>query len=442
MKVALIGFAVENKSVYRHFAAKGIKPVVCDQNTEIEIPEGSESQLGSNYLDNLDRFDIIVRSVGIHPSVILDNNPGTESKITTAINLFFEECKTPIIGVTGTKGKGTTSTLIHRILEAAGKRSLLAGNIGVPALDVLNEAASADFVVLELSSFQLYDVKYSPQIAVCLMVVPEHLNWHSDFNDYKASKSNLFRYQYSDSVAIFNALNDSSTSIAAASPASKKLTYAVPAANESVPSVYTVRVEGNSILCRDQVIMDTNEVKLRGRHNLENVCAAIAATWDITNGDIEAIRSAVSNFSGLEFRLQRIRELDGVQYINDSFSTTPETSIAAIKSFTEPKILIVGGSDKGIPFDDLADEIVASNIKKVLAIGDQGQVIAELLSQKGYHDFELEGLNSMEAIVNKARAAASPGDVVLLSAGAASFGMFKDYKDRGKQFTDAVLSLR
>lgn len=442
MKVALIGFAVENKSVYRHFAAKGIKPVVCDQNTEIEIPEGSESQLGSNYLDNLDRFDIIVRSVGIHPSVILDNNPGTESKITTAINLFFEECKTPIIGVTGTKGKGTTSTLIHRILEAAGKRSLLAGNIGVPALDVLNEAASADFVVLELSSFQLYDVKYSPQIAVCLMVVPEHLNWHSDFNDYKASKSNLFRYQYSDSVAIFNALNDSSTSIAAASPASKKLTYAVPAANESVPSVYTVRVEGNSILCRDQVIMDTNEVKLLGRHNLENVCAAIAATWDITNGDIEAIRSAVSNFSGLEFRLQRIRELDGVQYINDSFSTTPETSIAAIKSFTEPKILIVGGSDKGIPFDDLADEIVASNIKKVLAIGDQGQVIAELLSQKGYHDFELEGLNSMEAIVNKARAAASPGDVVLLSAGAASFGMFKDYKDRGKQFTDAVLSLR
>lgn len=442
MKVALIGFAVENKSVYRHFAAKGIKPVVCDQNTEIEIPEGSESQLGSNYLDNLDRFDIIVRSVGIHPSVILDNNPGTESKITTAINLFFEECKTPIIGVTGTKGKGTTSTLIHRILEAAGKRSLLAGNIGVPALDVLNEAASADFVVLELSSFQLYDVKYSPQIAVCLMVVPEHLNWHSDFNDYKASKSNLFRYQYSDSVAIFNALNDSSTSIAAASPASKKLTYAVPAANESVPSVYTVRVEGNSILCRDQVIMDTNEVKLLGRHNLENVCAAIAATWDITNGDIEAIRSAVSNFSGLEFRLQRIRELDGVQYINDSFSTTPETSIAAIKSFTEPKILIVGGSDKGIPFDDLADEIVANNIKKVLAIGDQGQVIAELLSQKGYHDFELEGLNSMEAIVNKARAAASPGDVVLLSAGAASFGMFKDYKDRGKQFTDAVLSLR
>lgn len=442
MKVALIGFAVENKSVYRHFAAKGIKPVVCDQNTEIEIPEDSESQLGSNYLDNLDRFDIIVRSVGIHPSVILDNNPGTESKITTAINLFFEECKTPIIGVTGTKGKGTTSTLIHRILEAAGKRSLLAGNIGVPALDVLNEAANADFVVLELSSFQLYDVKYSPQIAVCLMVVPEHLNWHSDFNDYKASKSNLFRYQYSDSVAIFNALNDSSTSIAAASPASKKLTYAVPAANESVPSVYTVRVEGNSILCRDQVIMDTNEVKLLGRHNLENVCAAIAATWDITNGDIEAIRSAVSNFSGLEFRLQRIRELDGVQYINDSFSTTPETSIAAIKSFTEPKILIVGGSDKGIPFDDLADEIVANNIKKVLAIGDQGQVIAELLSQKGYHDFELEGLNSMEAIVNKARAAASPGDVVLLSAGAASFGMFKDYKDRGKQFTDAVLSLR
>ncbi len=441
MNIALIGFAVENQAVYRYFAKRGVSPTICDQNPDLALPEGVQGNLGPNYLDNLDNFDLIVRSVGIHPSVILSKYPTLGPKITTAVNLFFEECKTPIIGVTGTKGKGTTSTLIHKILEAAGKKTLLAGNIGVPMLDILEQSATVDYVVLELSSFQLYDAKYSPQVAVCLMVVPEHLNWHSDLADYTHAKGNLFRYQNSDNVAVFNAFNVLSTQIASSSPSAHKLTYVVPDIDEHVLALCTAYVEGDTIFVRKQPVLKISEVKLVGRHNLENVCAAIAATWDIIGGNINAIRNAITNFSGLDYRLQLIKELDGVKYINDSFSTTPETAIAAIKSFTAPKVLILGGSDKGVPFDELANAVVGGNVKSVLAIGQQGPVIAKLLQRRGYTNFILNNLDSMQNIVTTARRIAEPGDVVLLSTGCASFGMFKDYKDRGDQFNQFVQSL-
>lgn len=437
MRVALIGFAVENQAVYRHFSKKGVYPTICDQNPAVELPEGSTSNLGPKYLENLDQFDLIVRSVGIHPSVILDKNPGAESKITTATNLFFEECKTPIIGVTGTKGKGTTSTLIHKILEAAGKKSLLAGNIGVPMLDILEESAAADFVVLELSSFQLYDFKYRPDIGVCLMVVPEHLNWHSDIDDYKKSKSNLFRYQNSDDVAVFNTMNQASQEIAGVSPA-KKLSYAVAPAGQETPPLCTVYEKDGSIFYHDQEVIKTDEVALLGRHNLENISAAIAGVWNVINGDTTPIKQVVSSFSGLSFRLELVREVNGVKYYNDSFATTPETAIAAIRSFSQPKIVILGGSDKGIPFDELANEVVKDAVKHVLAIGDTGPVIATKLQNLGYNNITTEGLGDMQQIVAKAHELASDGDVVLLSTGCASFDMFTDYKDRGDKFNQAV----
>jgi UDP-N-acetylmuramoylalanine--D-glutamate ligase len=441
MNVALIGFGVENQAVYRYLSKGPVFITVCDQKPDLVLPGGVQSQLGDNYLDNLNKFDVIVRSVGIHPSVILDKNPSVGPKITTAVNFFFESCKTPIIGVTGTKGKGTTSTLIHKILEAAGKKTVLAGNIGIPMLDVLDEAKSCDYVVLELSSFQLYDAKKSPHIAVCLMVVPEHLDWHRDLLDYTNAKANIFRFQNSNDVAIYNPFNTLSSQIASTSPVSNKLTYAVPEVGKHINEPCTAYVDGDTIYVRKQPVMKVEDVKLLGRHNLENVCAAIGATWDIIGGNTEAIHSVVSSFTGLEYRLQPIREIDGVKYINDSFSTTPETAIAAIKSFSEPKIVIVGGSDKGIPFDDLAIAIIRSNVKSVLAIGQQGPVIAKLLQERNYTNFTTSHVDTMDAIVHKAKILAEPGDVVLLSPACASFDMFKDYKDRGSQFTKAVLGL-
>lgn len=440
MNVALIGFGIENQAAYRYFEAKGAEITICDQNPSVNVPNDTASQLGDDYLANLDRFDVIIRTSGMHPSVIIDKNPGVESKITTAINIFFENCHRPIIGVTGTKGKGTTSTLIAKILETAGKKVVLAGNIGVPALDMLKPANESDYVVLELSSFQLYDIQYSPAVAVCLMTVPEHLNWHSDYDDYKLAKANLFKYQNRDNVAIFNALSTDSREIGGASPASHRISYAVPetGANLSNADVYVVN---ERIYYETKEIVGASEVALLGRHNLENICAAIAATWNIIGGDIASIKQVVTTFSGLEYRLQIIREFKGVKYVNDSFSTTPETAIAALRSFEQPKIAIVGGSDKGIPFDSLVAEIAKNNVKHVLAIGDTGSIIAKMLQKSGYANVTTEGLDSMAKIVSSAQKMADAGDVVLLSTGCASFDMFENYKDRGRQFNQAVQAL-
>lgn len=432
--VCLVGFGVENRSVRRYFENKNVSVTICDQNPDTELPKGVEAQLGDQYLDNLNRFDVIVRSVGINPSIILEKNPGTEAKITTAVNLFFEECSATIVGITGTKGKGTTSTLVHKIFEAAGKKTLLAGNIGLPMLDTLVEAQSCDYVVLELSSFQLYDLRRSPQVAACLMVVPEHLNWHEDMDDYKNAKANIFRYQRPSDRAIFN--NDNANSIDIAS-ISKGLKLSYSTAGNSAESY----LKDGSIYYKETKIADISEIKLLGTHNLENICAAIATTYDLIGGNVEAIRSIITTFSGLPYRLELRRELDEVRYYNDSFSTTPETAIAAINAIVQPKIIVLGGSDKGADFNDLADCVSRSNVKHVLAIGDRGPIIADLLRSRGYNNITEEGLVGMKEIVDKAKSLAEPGDAVLLSTGCASFDMFKDYKDRGNQFNEVVESL-
>lgn len=434
MDIALVGFGIENQATLEYLSAKGNNITIHDINQELDIPNHTNTVLGPDYLDNLDRYDLIVRTSGMHPQEILDKNPQIKDKLTSAINIFFENCTTPIIGITGTKGKGTTSTLVHKILQASGKKSILVGNIGIPALSMVEQANSVDYVVMELSSFQLYDLKYSPKIATCLMVVPEHLNWHGDFDDYIQAKSNLFLGQQPDDTAVYNIDNEFSRKIASVSQANNKLSYG---AKEQKSTVY---IRGDDIVFENQVICQASEVKLLGRHNLENICAAIAVTWPIINNK-QAIRSVVSSFSGLPYRLEFVREVNNVKYYNDSFSTTPETAIAAIKAFATPKIVILGGSYKGVEFDKLAEEVIKNNVKHVLAIGETGPNIANLLQKRGFNDISLDGLDTMELIVAKAQSLSSSGDIVLLSTGCASFDMFKDYKDRGDLFNQAVQSL-
>ncbi len=434
MDIALVGFGIENQATLEYLSAKGNNITIHDINQELDIPNHTNTVLGPDYLDNLDRYDLIVRTSGMHPQEILDKNPQIKDKLTSAINIFFENCTTPIIGITGTKGKGTTSTLVHKILQASGKKSILVGNIGIPALSMVEQANSVDYVVMELSSFQLYDLKYSPKIATCLMVVPEHLNWHGDFDDYIQAKSNLFLGQQPDDTAVYNIDNEFSHKIVSVSQANNKLSYGVREQKS------TVFIRGDDIVFENQVICQASEVKLLGRHNLENICAAIAVTWPIVSNK-QAIRSVVSSFSGLPYRLEFVREVNNVKYYNDSFSTTPETAIAAIRAFAAPKIVILGGSYKGVEFDKLADEVINNNVKHVLAIGETGPNIANLLQKRGFNNISLDGVDTMESIVAKAQSLSNGGDIVLLSTGCASFDMFKDYKDRGDLFNQAVQSL-
>jgi UDP-N-acetylmuramoylalanine--D-glutamate ligase len=430
MKIAILGFDTEGKASYDYFADQGHEITVCDQNPSVTIPDGVEAVLGDSYLDDLDRFDVLVRTAGMPPRVILEKNPSVGPKITTLINEFFKASPTQnIIGVTGTKGKGTTSSLITKILEAAGLDVHLGGNIGVPPLTFLHDLTAESWVVLELSSFQLIDLQFSPHIGVCLMVVPEHLNWHADMAEYIGAKSRMFAAQTAEDVAIYFSGNETSKQIATAGPGKLLPFYAPPGASV---------VDGN-IVIDDQVICRTDELKLLGEHNWQNACAAVTAAWQVTQ-DVSAVRSVLTSFSGLEHRLEFVREFDGVRYYNDSFGTTPETAIVAIQAFEQPKVVILGGSDKGASYDALAQTVAAGSIRKVLLIGDQADRIQAALDQAGFSNY-MPGGATMSEIVTNARQEAAPGDVVLLSTGCASFGMFQNYKDRGNQFKSSVLSL-
>lgn len=437
MNVAILGFANQGASTLEYWQSQGHSITICDQNNELETPEGVSAQLGEGYLQGLERFDLIVRTPGIHPrDIVAANSESVLEKVTSNTNEFLRVCPSRnIIGVTGTKGKGTTSTLTARMLEAAGYRVHLGGNIGTPPLDMLkNNIEPADYVVLELANFQLIDLKYSPHIAICLMIEPEHMDWHANLNEYMTAKQQLFRWQKPEDIAVYYAPNPRSLQIVSVTKGSK-----VPFYKEA-----GAFVRNNAVYIGDNEICKTNEIRLLGQHNWQNVCAATTAVWQITQ-DIGALRRTISTFSGLPYRLELIRELDSVKYYNDSFGTTPETAIVAIEAFEQPKVVILGGSDKGINFSELAKTVVNNNVKHVVAIGVTAEkILAEIDDLQSVSKVDhtlLTGKPTMDEIVGAARAQAGHGDVVLFSPGCASFGLFKNYKDRAEQFNQAVQSL-
>lgn len=449
MKIAIVGWGVEGRSVYEYFGPEHEYLIVNEHPRDDFPPETDKVKLqylstnkptgitgnvtDLSYLNGVDEYDKIVYT----PTSIknLKLKFGSDNtfwpKATSALKIFFENVKTKnVIGITGTKGKGTTSMLVFKMLRANGKKVYLGGNIGVSVLDFVRDIEPQDWVVLELSSFQLYELSYSPHIGVCLMIAPEHMDWHSSMEDYIEAKSNIFHHQAPDDIAVYFSQNNYSTQIASLSQGTKIPYYASPGAYVN---------DAGIIVIQDQEIINKNEVKLRGEHNLQNICAAITTVWQVSQ-DPDAIRSVLSTFSGLEHRLEFVRELQGVKYYDDSFGTTPETAIVAIKSFTQPKIVILGGSDKGAGFDDLAQAVMDNSVKHTILIGDIAEKITTALRDKGYRNI-LVGLKTMSEIVEAAKELAEPGDIVLLSTGAASFDMFKNYKDRGEQFKKSVQSL-
>lgn len=431
MKIAIVGFDTEGKATYDYLVRMGGHVItICDQKQDIVVPDGVKTHLGENYLKGLDKFDVVVRTAGLQPAKILAENPDIEERITTHINLFFGGTPTTnIIGVTGTKGKGTTSSLITAMLQAAGKDALLGGNIGVPPLTFLDKLTEDSWVVLELSSFQLIDLRYAPRVAACLMVVPEHLNWHRDVKEYLTAKSQLFSHQRKDDIAIYYAKSETSKQIAAGGKGRKIPYFAPPGAH----------IEDGNIVIEGQTICRTNGLKLLGEHNWQNACAAVTVVWQITQ-DVSAMRQVLTSFSGLEHRLEFVREIDSVQYFDDSFGTAPATAIVAMQAFKEPKVVILGGSDKEAEYDELAQTVASNNVRTVILIGETAPKIKAALEEAGFNAIQ-DGGKTMPEIVKNARSAAQPGDVVLLSTACASFDMFANYKERGNQFKAAVKEL-
>lgn len=433
MHIAILGYADQGKSAYEYWHKAGHDITICDSRRGIPLPEGAKGRLGETYLEHLDTFDLIVRAApSIHPrEIVAANSPQILSKVTSNTNEFLRICPTKnVIGITGTKGKGTTCTLVARMLEAAGKTVHLGGNIGIPPLELLKrDIQPDDWVVLELANFQLIDLRYSPHIAACLMVVPEHLNWHQDMEEYVQAKAQLFKHQTPHDTAVYFADNGLSHQIARSSPGAKIAYYAEPGAY----------VADDSIVIDNQIICNVHDLKLLGSFNWQNACAAATIVWQVVQ-NVAAIKSVLTTFSGLEHRLEFVRTVDGVDYYDDSFGTTPETAMVAVQAFKQPKVLILGGSDKGAAYDELAKIVANNNVRQVITIGETGPAIAEALRRAGF-DAIAPGGTTMEDIVGVARTAAKSGDVVLLSTGCASFGLFKSYKDRGQKFHLAVGAL-
>ncbi len=434
MKIAILGYDVEGRSSFEYFQARGHELTIRDRNTKLVAPDGIPSVVGDHYLDDLDQFDLLVRTPGLLPSDILDKNPGVGDKITTQVNEFFRICPTKnIIGVTGTKGKGTTTTLITKLLEATGKHVFLGGNIGVPPLTFLGELTAESWVVLELSNFQLIDMKASPHIAVGLAVVPEHLDWHKDMTDYVTAKSHIFSWQTADDIAIYFADNEISKEIAHMSPA-HKVPYGAP------PGAF---IADDTVVIDDQVLCKTSELQLPGRHNWQNVCAAVTAVWQVTQ-DVAAIHSVLTTFSALEHRIEFVREVDEVRFYNDSYAAGLQATKAAIESIEGKKVMILGGYDRMLDIDHFGPYVLGrqEEFRKLLLIGASAQRLADSLQKVGFTNYVLKPeAKTMEAVVDEARKLAQAGDAIVLSPGFASFDMFKNFSERGRQFKEVVHNL-
>lgn len=450
-RIAVLGLSTEGRDTVRFLHKQGAMITCCDQrskdalgSTYVELAGFCVTfALGEGYLANLAQFDAVVRTPGMSPrlpELVAYRKSGGE--ITSLTKLFFAECRAPIIGVTGTKGKGTTSTLIAKMLESDGKTVHLGGNVGTPLLSRVDSIQPDHWVVLELSSFQLEDLTQSPHIAVVLRTTQEHLanfdklatNFHPTKEAYVEAKKSIVRYQTNKDIAIVNKDDSTARSFANETKA-KKYFFSM---SDTTADAYVI---GHAVYLRTgdgtRKLCDAKTVKLRGDHNLENIAAAgLAASAAAVS--LAAIKRAATTFVGLEHRLELVRVVDGVTYVNDTFSTVPETTIAAIKSFDEPLILILGGSEKGSNFTDMGKVIAKSRVKTIIIIGDMTKRILAAVDHAGYRGKRIVGTRTMRDIVAAAVKEAVPGDVVVLSPACASFDMFPNYKERGRQFKEQV----
>lgn len=449
--IAILGAGIEASDIAAYLVRHGYKDLtVCDEKTVYDGPpfhSGVQMRLGKDAFADLTHFKTIFRSPGVRLARReLKDAAARGSLITSGIKEFFAHVKNPthVIGVTGTKGKGTTTTLIGKMLEnhlAAEEkpgRVFIIGNIGNPPLQFIDDLTKDDWCVVELSSFQLQDLHLSPHIAVVLNITSDHMDYHKDRTEYVDAKSSIVRYHKKSDFVVVNqdyAYSSDFTRASAAAP------FFVSTRSEVARGAF---VQDDQIFLRigDQAplrLCSTKEVGLIGPHNLENVTAAATAAA-LAGASPDAIVEAIRTFTGLPHRLEFVRKIKEVRYYNDSFSTIPETCIAAIHAFTEPLGLILGGSEKNSDFTELGQVIVAQkNVKIVTLNGPSGVRIGKAIAAAGGRsDLMIVSVENLHTAVETMHAKMPAGSVVLLSPACASFNEFKNYKERGAAFVSLV----
>ncbi len=440
-KIGILGFGQEGQAVLKYLTKHKLTATVFDEQgdkSKLAMESGATKFMGGNsYLDSINECTLIFRSPGIwrkHPKILQAEVNGTI--ITSQTKWFFENSQATIVGITGTKGKGTTCSLIFEVLKASGKIPgqdvFLTGNIGkIQPLDFIDETTQNTIVVYELSSFQLQDLSMSPHIGICLMTTSDHLNHHQDLEEYHDAKSAITCYQAQTDVAIFNSDYEASIKIGSLGNGRKlEISAHQQPRNGAFIKDDTIIFKNGQINCASR--------KLRGVHNLENIAAAALANIELGIA-IPIIEQAVNNFAGLEHRLQFVGEINGVGYYNDSISTVPETTIAALNAFSEPTHIILGGSDKNLDYSQfITDLITRKNVVSITLLGEIGRALADLLSKINNPITTFGPYTNFKDAISNIQGRAVPGEIVLLSPASASFDMFTNYADRGHQFIDLV----
>ena len=446
-QVAIIGMGVSNIPLLDYFYDKNAKVTVFSTNIlSDEIMEKInkyryEVELGEDNLSRLKGFDIIFRSPSALPTKHEFQSAVKKGAILTSeIEMVLKLAPCKIIGVTGTEGKTTTTSLIYEICKKAGYNCFLGGNIGKPIFTKINQMKPEDIVILELSSFQLMGMTVSPNIAVVTNIFPDHLNVHKSYEEYQDAKKSIFRNQTEEGIVILNKDNEITEKFA---DEVKGKTIFFSSTKKLKNGYVYDREDGFIKKCTDgkcEKILNKNDIKLRGIHNYENICAALAATETVASK--EAQIEAVKNFKGVEHRLEFVREIDGVKYYNDSIGTSPASTIAGLNAFDENIILLAGGSDKGLDYKEIG-EVIARKVGTLILTGPTAQKIEEATKQALSEEKNIEIIhtNNLEESVKVAKEKARSGDIVLLSPASASFDAFKNFEERGNYFKTLVNNL-
>lgn len=437
-KIAILGLGVSNIPLleYLHnlgcdvvvFNTKPLDKNLIDKLNIYKIKYYNEE----NAFDYLHGFDIIFRSPSILPTrkeLVIAKEEG--AVITSEIRELLHLAPCKVIGVTGSDGKTTTTTLINEILKANSYHTFLGGNIGTPLFTKLPEMKKEDIIVLELSSFQLMDMDISPDISIITNIAENHLDIHSSFEEYIDAKKNIFKYQDNKGILVTNADNEITNKFKGNGETryfsrSKQTNY-----------FYT---DGTYIYYNGKKILNKNDIKLRGIHNLENIATALTAIIDLI--DLNKSIEVIKNFNGVEHRLEFVREINNVKWYNDSVSSSPTRTIAGLYSYDEKIVLIAGGYDKHLDYTNIAKPIL-DKVTKLILMGDTKEKIYNAVTTSVMNpNIEIYKCNTLQEVVDKAKEVAIPGEIVLFSPASASFDMFKNFADRGNQFKDLVNKLK
>ncbi len=446
-KIAMCGIGVSNTPLILNFLEKGARVYACDKRSREQIGEiadriegaGAELRLGEGYLDNLE-VDIIFRTPGMSfhlPELSAARKKGIA--VTSEMEVFFDLCPATVFAITGSDGKTTTTTLIAKMLEQEGKTVHVGGNIGTPLLPIIDKIKPEDFVVVELSSFQLISMRKSPDVAVVTNVAPNHLDVHKDMDEYVEAKRNIILHQNAFSRTVLNYDNEITNG------------FRPDARGQSLGFSHERRVKNGSWLDSEGVlhmcyrgidvpILDRKEIAILGDHNVDNYLAAIAAVWGYVSAD--CIRTVARTFMGVPHRIELVREVNGVKYYNDSIASSPTRTIAGLKVFDGNVILLAGGYDKHIPFQPMAPYI-NDKVKLLLLSGPTADAIETAVRDDESYtgSCEIIKLGSIDEAVALAHERALPGDVVTLSPACASFDAFPNFAARGDHFKDLVNKL-